>query len=217
MKPNRLLTLAITGTAALCLLLTGCEKESAAAAAGKKHTVMPSIQLVPKDGKFCAPATGQPFTGTVLLCLENGRSAGEEHYEDGLQQGVWTLLHAATGAVREEKTWARGDLVRKREWYPGGAIRKDLCLKLGEPVGWQRMWWEDGRLRGQSFLLPGFVPHGHRLEYAEDGSIIWDAVFDHGVLVSGTGPEPDFSNVRNKQAGMKPQWMSAAAVGGPAR
>ena len=178
--------------------------------------MLPSVQLVQKDGKFCAPDTDLPFTGTVLLSLENGRAAGAEHYADGVQHGVWTLLHAASGVVREEATWNHGDLIRRREWFPGGTIRKDLCLKSGEPVGWQRMWWEDGRLRRQSFLLPGFVPHGHRLEYAEDGSVIWDAGFDHGLLVSGIGPEPDFSEVLNKQAGMKPPWMTASAGGEPA-
>lgn len=211
MKRTRLL-LTAGGIAALTLLLSSCGQQAPAAARGK-HRVLPSVQLVQKGGKFCAPDSGLPFTGTVQLYLENGNPAGEEHYADGLPHGAWKRFYTNSAVVREEKTWDHGNLKRKREWFPGGALREETPLENGEPVGWQRMWWEDGRIRRSSYMLPGFVPHGHRLEYAEDGSVIWDAVFDNGVFVSGTGPAEAIEVLRTQQAGMKPPWMTAAATG----
>ena len=58
-------------------------------------------------------------------------------------------------------------------------------MKNGISLGKNLLYWPDGRLRRIVHVGPQLTPHGHVLEYAADGTLIADAIFQHGKLISG--------------------------------
>ena len=144
-----------------------------------------SIQLIKKeDGLAYAKDSGAPFSGEVVyFSTKLGRQAVET-YQNGRPHGLWQRFWS-NGKLKREERYELGSMVHERQWYEDGVLKRDSEMRNGAVVGRISLWWPDGRLRRTSLVGDNLRMHGHVLEYAEDGTILTDAIFDHGRYVSG--------------------------------
>ncbi len=154
-----------------------------------------SIPLEKRADGLAYPLGGTlPFSGESITFTKNLKRQAVELYQDGRPQGTWTR-YWSSGQLKREERWERGSLVHRRQWFETGTLKEDAELRDGIGFGKVRLWWPDGRLRRISWLGENARPHGHVLEYAEDGTILTDAIFHHGTYLSGTvrprPPAPD--------------------------
>ena len=144
-----------------------------------------SVRLLKKtDGLFYAAGADSPYTGQVVTFTKAGVRQSMENYLNGKAEGNWERYWPG-GQLKREKRFQGGHQVLRQQWYENGALKEHVEMKDGIGYGKIRLWWPDGRLRRNVLVGDGLRPHGHVLEYAEDGSIIADAIFHHGKYVSG--------------------------------
>lgn len=141
------------------------------------------------DGLFHASGRNEPYTGEVIRYGSGGRRAAEEHYQNGKPDGVWRTWWG-NDTLKSELTHRDGAPVFRRLWHENGSRREETALQGDSPVGLWMIWHPNGRIKRQMFLEPGSKKHGQVLEYAEDGTLLWDALYEHGKYLSGKEPPP---------------------------
>ena len=159
-----------------------------------------SIRLDTKeDGLAYAPGSVAPYTGEVVGFTSAGTRQMAEKWESGQSHGIW-FKYWSNGQVKREDIHQRGSIIHRRQWYEDGTLKLDAEMKNGLGYGKVRLWWPDGRLRRSVLLGAELQPHGHVLEYAEDGTIIADAIFHHGQYISGKIPKDSIAQTDLAQA-----------------
>lgn len=136
------------------------------------------------DGLVYAKDHSGPYTGEVVTFTQGISRQSLEIYQDGKPHGNWQR-YWSNGHLKREDKYVQGSLTHQRQWYEDGTLKGDAEMTNGIGHGRIRLWWPDGRLRRISLIGADLKPHGHLLEYAEDGSILTDAIFAHGKYVSG--------------------------------
>lgn len=165
---------------AVGLMLPGCG--SAPGDAAKEQA---SVEIQQRaDGLVYATKSSLPFSGEVVVFTTKANRQSVETYHEGKPHGVW-LRYWSNGKIKREQQWVHGSQTHQRQWFEDGMLKEDLKMKNGMGNGRIRMWWPDGRLRRTAFVGDDLRPHGHALEYAADGSVVVDAIFNHGQYVSG--------------------------------
>lgn len=144
-----------------------------------------SIRLIKlENGLAYAPGSATPYTGHVVYFTSAGTRQTVETWAAGQSHGPWTR-YWSNGQPKSEDTHQQGSIIHRRQWYEDGTLKMDAEMKDGVGFGKIRMWWPDGRLRRSVLLGVDLQPHGNSLEYAQDGTIIADAIFHHGKYISG--------------------------------
>jgi antitoxin component YwqK of YwqJK toxin-antitoxin module len=138
-----------------------------------------------EDGITYVQGTNTRYTGNYLEMGRNSVKIEEWNYQDGLLHGANLHFFAQTGEVKRRIDYDKGVRVRKRVWFPNGQIRGDETWLNDQIIGLCTYWFEDGRIRKQMSLSPNFQLDGHVLEFAEDGSVLFDLIMDKGQYVSG--------------------------------
>ena len=131
-----------------------------------------------------ASGSAAPYTGKVVGFTPGGTRDISQTFLDGKAHGTW-LRFWPTGPVKREEIWENGVQTHQRQWYANGSLKEDVPMKNGLANGTVRFWWPDGRVRRMAFMESPQGPHGQVLEYAEDGTLLVDAIFDHGLYLSG--------------------------------
>ena len=201
-------------SAGLLLTLTACKEEPP-----------PSVRSGPKlerrgdDQRYYELGAKEPFTGTQRTYAAGSRALIYEcHYVNGLKEGWerrWfkdkpTQLYTDIFNVQGERAfyfeyWQNGQLRELTSQREGSAFERD-SVSHGTYV----KWFEDGRVKFRAHYDLDFRWHGKVLDYDDNGQLMWDAVFDHGVYVSGHHP-PDY--VPRKPKAKKEGAGSAAKAG----
>lgn len=151
------------------------------------------------DGLYYAKEASEPLSGDVVGFSNNNIRQSVESYQNGLPHGIWKR-YWTTGALKREQTWQNGEQIHQRQWYENGSMKEDLQMKHGIGYGQIRLWWPDGRIRRIAFVGEELRPHGHILEYAEDGTVLVDAIFHQGEFVSGLRKEDPLATGTTAQA-----------------
>lgn len=163
-----------------CLMIPACSPAPPKASAERA-----SIDIEKRsDGLFYGKTSPSPFTGEVVVFTHGTTRQSAESYLEGKPHGTWQRFWS-NGKVKREQQWVHGSQTHQRQWYEDGVLKEDLKMKDGQGNGRIRIWWPDGRLRRTAFVGDNLRPHGHALEYAEDGTVVVDAIFHHGQYVSG--------------------------------
>jgi antitoxin component YwqK of YwqJK toxin-antitoxin module len=163
-----------------CLVLPGCGPSQP-----KEAEERASIELETRsDGLAYGKKSPTPFSGEAVTFYQGTNRQSVETYQEGKPHGTWRR-YWSNGQIKREQQWVHGSQIHQRQWYEDGVLKEDLNMKDGKGNGRIRMWWPDGRLRRTAFVGDDLRPHGHALEYAEDGSVVVDAIFQHGQYVSG--------------------------------
>ncbi len=146
----------------------------------------PSTEIeVHADGLAYLKGTAKLYAGSYLRRAHNGNVLEESTYLAGQLHGPVIRYNDANGTVRRRTDYDHGTRIRKRAWFPNGQIRADETW-LGDNLhGSCSYWFEDGRLRKQATFTDGFKLHGQVLEYAEDGSLIFDVIMVNDRFQSG--------------------------------
>lgn len=152
--------------------------------------VNPKDITVAEDGLAYASGESEPFTGAVVTRDKDWRPRYFAYYYEG-------KLHGPEMRWREDGTFRRifdyhhGELNRRREYFENGNIDLDTLVEGGESIGRHLRWFDDGRVRWQGSFKSGLQWHGPIKDYAEDGTVLWDAEFDHGRYIRGIYPESE--------------------------
>ncbi len=136
------------------------------------------------DGLFYKEGTATPYTGPVLTFTKAGVKESREHYRQGRPDHTWER-YWPNGKVKREQRFVDGQQTLQRQWYEDGTLKEEIEMKGGVRCGKVRLWWPDGRLRRTSIVGSYARVHGHAMEYAEDGTLLTDAIFHHGLHISG--------------------------------
>jgi antitoxin component YwqK of YwqJK toxin-antitoxin module len=179
---------------ALAVFLPACNPTPKPAA----ESVSVQVEKRP-DGLFYAKGTAEPLSGEVVGFTGSNTRQSVETYEKGRPHGIWKRYWTG-GALKREQTWHEGEQIHQRQWYENGTMKEDLQMKQGIGYGQIRLWWPDGRIRRMAFVGDKLQPHGHVLEYAEDGTVLVDAIFHHGEFVSGLRKEDPLAKGTTAQA-----------------
>lgn len=183
----------IFGFAALCIVSCG-------PAAGPLPKTSTSVEIIQKpDGLIYAKDHPTPYTGEVVTFTQGSSRQSLEIYQDGKPHGAWQR-YWSNGQLKREEKYELGSKTHQRQWYEDGTLKGDAEMKNGVGFGKIRLWWPDGRLRRTSLIGAELKPHGHVLEYAQDGSILTDAIFAHGVYISGKLREEPLATSATAQA-----------------
>ncbi len=184
----------------LLLGLTACGIASCGPAAGPRLKATTSVEIVKKtDGLSYAKDADAPYTGEVVTFSQGISRVSLEIYQDGKPHGIWQR-YWSNGKLKREEKYNLGSMSRQRQWYEDGTLKGDAEMKDGVGFGKITLWWPDGRLRRTSLIGADLKPHGHVLEYAQDGSVLTDAIFAHGKYVSGKLREEPLATPATAQA-----------------
>lgn len=164
----------------LAVLFCGCGPQALPEA--KESVSVPTEKKA--DGRTYAMGSSVPFTGEVVTFTKGINRLSVHPYQDGKPHGSWSR-YWSNGKLKSEERREQGELVHLRQWYEDGVLKQDTEMKNGLPFGKVRLWWPDGRVRRSSLIGDNLRPHGNVLEYARDGSLLTDAIFEHGHYVSG--------------------------------
>jgi antitoxin component YwqK of YwqJK toxin-antitoxin module len=138
-----------------------------------------------EDGITYVQGTKTRYTGSYLELGKNSVKVEEWNYRDGLLHGANIRFFDQSGEVKRRIDYDKGVRVRKRAWFPNGQIRGDETWVNDQIIGLCTYWFEDGRIRKQMSFAYGFQPDGHVLEFAEDGTVLFDVIMNAGTYVSG--------------------------------
>lgn len=130
------------------------------------------------DGLVYAKPGDTPYTGPFVKLAPTGEVIEEINYANGILHGPNTTLQK-NGIKKRCIDYDRGVRIRKRTWYHSGQIRSDEGWNGEDAFGLCRYWFEDGRIRKQMKLGKSYSIEGHLLEYAEDGTILIDAIMEN--------------------------------------
>ena len=159
---------------------------SCSPAGPKAPAVSNSVDLVQnEDGLAYATGSSVPYSGEVIGYRAGQGVESVAVYREGRPHGLWQRFGSKNRLKREER-YESGSKVHERQWYDDGVLKFDAQMRDGVRFGRIQLWWPDGRLRRTSSIGSDFKMHGHALEYAEDGTVLTDAIFDHGTYISGT-------------------------------
>ena len=167
-----------------------------------KPTAAASVSVplvIQTDGLAYAKGSSVPYQGEVVHFTPNLGRQSVESWQGGKPHGIWHR-YWSNGQVKREDTYQMGNLTHQRQWYESGVMKQDAQMRRGIAYGKVRLWWASGRLRRSTLVAEGLRPHGHVLEYAEDGTIIADAIFHHGLYVSGKVQEEPVAKAETAQA-----------------
>ncbi len=160
-----------------------------------------SIQVVKKtDGLTYALGSNIPFTGEVLTITHGNSRQSSETYVNGQPHGLWTRYWSNGGKPKRQQEWKNGEMIHQRQWFENGVLKEDMEMKQGILFGHVRLWWPNGRIRRIAFVGEKLSPHGHVLEYNEDGTVLVDAIFHRGQFVSGLRKEDSLAQPATAQA-----------------
>ena len=167
---------------------------------GPRPKVSTSIEILKKtDGLSYTKRSDSPYTGEVVTFTQGLSRQSLEIYQDGKPHGIWQR-YWSNGKLKREEKYDHGSMTRQRQWYEDGTLKGDAQMKDGVGFGKIILWWPDGRLRRTSLIGADLKPHGHVLEYAQDGSVLTDAIFAHGKYVSGKLREEPLATPATAQA-----------------
>lgn len=173
---------------------------SACSPAPKAASESFSVQVEKRsDGLFYAKDAAEPLSGEVVSFTGSNTRQSVESYKSGRPHGIWKRYWTG-GALKREQTWHEGEQIHQRQWYENGTMKEDLQMKQGIGYGQIRLWWPDGRIRRIAYVGEELRPHGHVLEYAEDGTVLVDAIFHQGDFVSGLRKEDPLAPGTTAQA-----------------
>lgn len=193
-RPNPGLPL-VFSLALTVLFLPACGKNTV-----KTPVETSSIQIeTGPDGLVRAKGRPEPLTGEVLTFTHGTTKQSVEPYVDGKPHGIW-LRYWSTGHVKREQRWVRGHQIHQRQWFEDGALKEEMEMRDGIAFGQVRLYWPDGRIRRVALVGENLSPHGHVLEYNEDGTVLVDAIFHHGQFVSGLRKEDSLAQSATAQA-----------------
>jgi|GEM_PF-7026721 len=163
---------------------------------------LPVLKSGPKletreDGKAYEPGSDSPFTGTSRRVDKmSGKVTAETQYEAGRKHG-WERRWFAENLdqMSRQTLWVQGEPVFFWLWWPNGQLKELSSQRSGKDFNRENIaygsyvtWFEDGRIKFKVHFDEKFRWHGPALDYDDQGRLIWDAVFEHGIYKSGTKP-----------------------------
>ena len=154
----------------------------------------PDDVVVGVDGIASLKGREEPYTGTVIQRDKSQKVRYFGFYMDGQLHGA-EMRWYPSGLLKRSYDYERGEKIRHREWFENGNRKIDAMMKDGVALGRHVKWFEDGRERFVGNFLEGLIWHGHIKDVAEDGTVLWDAVFENGRYVSGVYPENEKQNL----------------------
>jgi hypothetical protein len=182
-------------SALLCAFLASSCNEGDSAQAEKapaaKRVPSPKKVEVGPDGLARLIGETEPYSGAVMISDESGtRMRYFAQYQAGKLHGP-EIRYFDDGSIRRQIDYQKGQKVYHREWFPNGNLQRDATFVDGNAIGPHRTFFEDGRVRWSGNFIENLLWQGHIIDYAEDGTLMWDAIFDKGKYVSGTYPESE--------------------------
>lgn len=151
------------------------------------------------DGLVYEQGATTPYTGQVVTFTKAGLRQSMENYLHGRPEGAWER-YWPDGTLKREQKFLAGHQILQRQWYEDGALKEEIEMKDGVRFGKLRLWWPDGRLRRSSLVGSDAKLHGNALEYAQDGTLLTDAIFHHGQYVSGLLRKDNIANAASPLA-----------------
>ena len=182
-------TSAVMLAALLCL--TACNRT--------KKPRLPSGPKIEKreDGLYYEVGLLMPFNGTVKRYDKTtGAKVYECDYEKGKKDG-WERRWFAEKPeqIYTQSFWVQGGPTFHWKFWPNGNLRELSSQRAGQDMGRPDIgfgtflkFFEDGRLKFKAHYDEQFRWHGHVIDYDDQGVLMWDAIFDRGVAVSGKVP-----------------------------
>ena len=169
--------------------LSGCLKKAETASESEPEKRFPSRVDLEEDESGIARLKGDtvPFTGSVVQYDKNYRVTYFAHYQDGKKYGPEIRFHK-NGRIYRVNDYHDGKQIHQREWHENGNQSLDAAMADGIARGRHLLWHENGATRFDGFFNDDFHWQGRVLDLKEDGTIIWDALFDDGRYVSGVYP-----------------------------
>ncbi|MCB1090585.1 MAG: hypothetical protein KDL87_03590 [Verrucomicrobiae bacterium] len=187
---------AVVLIAAVSVAFVSCNEDRETSTEPKVRTIpfqipSPSKIELGEDGVARLKGTTEPYTGTVATFDETGTKPRYfAQYLNGKLHGPEMKFYD-DGKLRREYDYNHGEKIHHREWFPNGNLKRDAAFEGGNAIGPHRTYFEDGRLRWSGFFIENLLWQGHIVDYAEDGTLMWDAIFEKGKYVSGTYPESE--------------------------
>lgn len=173
------------------MIVAGCDRPGPPASAKPAPGFpSPSKVEVGADGLARLKKQADPYTGPVIIADEAGKLRHYGYYQDGKLHGAEIKFYD-DGKIRRQFDYHQGEKIHHREWFPNGNRKIDAEMRNGIGYGSHRTWFEDGRTRWAGRFGENLRWEGHIVDYAEDGRLMWDAVFKEGKFQSGTYPEAE--------------------------
>ena len=132
----------------------------------------------------------EPYTGPIMQRDKSRTLRYFGYYMEGQLHGSEMRWYPSR-ALRRSYDYERGEKIRHREWFENGNQKKDAMMKNNEAYGRHLMWFEDGRKRFEGNFIEDLMWHGRIKDWKEDGTVLWDAIFEKGKYVSGIYPESE--------------------------
>ncbi len=196
-SPSRI---ALVSGLAASLALTGCggpepsgDNDSKNQSARKDFT-HPRELVVGEDGLARRGEESEPYTGAAIMRDADWNLRYFAYYQDGKLHGP-EMKFWEDGKVRRNFDYDQGEKTRHREWFENGNPKRDAWFQGGHAIGPHQTWYEDGSPRWKGAFVGELQWDGHIVDRAPDGTILWDAEFDHGRYLSGTYPESEQENL----------------------
>jgi antitoxin component YwqK of YwqJK toxin-antitoxin module len=179
----------------LIILGTACKDEGTKKGDSSGSFPTPKkIESTSADGLARLTGQEEPYTGPVILRDEAGKMRYYAYYQDGKLHGA-EIKYYDDGKIRRQFDYHLGEKIHHREWFPNGNRKIDAEMRDGIGYGSHRTWFEDGRTRWSGRFVEDLLWQGHIVDYAEDGRLMWDAVFEKGRYLSGVYPEAEQENL----------------------
>jgi len=172
--------------------LVGCEKSKSPV-----PTSGPKLETR-ADGLRYRVGDSQPFTGTYRSYHKSSHHLIKETtYREGLKDGMERRWFENNPAQLEiQRIWVLGEPLFYMRWWPNGNQREISAQRSGEKdfgrpdiaYGGYVKWFEDGRLKFKAIYDEKFLWHGRCIDYNDNGELLWDAEFKHGIFIRGHRP-----------------------------
>ncbi|MCB1234683.1 MAG: hypothetical protein KDM91_06395 [Verrucomicrobiae bacterium] len=154
------------------------------------------------DGLFRLKESEKPYTGAIVNSDKFFNIRYFANYQDGKKHGP-EIHYYPSGALYRIQDFSQGVKIHHREWFENGNLKRDAAWRGEHAIGPHRTFFEDGSPRWSGAFVENLQWDGHVVDYAEDRTLMWDAVFDHGKYVSGHYP-PDAQASLLKSGRVKP-------------